>query len=74
MEPRILRGDEADKLIIQLLKDAGKPLTSREIQTETEKRLVRCPDTTVVYLNRLRINGVIKGEMNKEKRAWLWWI
>jgi hypothetical protein len=74
MEPRILRGDEADKLIIQLLKDAGKPLTSREIQTETEKRLVRWVDTTVVYLNRLRINGVIKGEMNKEKRAWLWWI
>ncbi|MCX6642724.1 MAG: hypothetical protein NTV15_04985 [Candidatus Bathyarchaeota archaeon] len=74
MEPRILRGDEADKLIIQLLKDAGKPLTSREVQAETEKRLVRCPDTTVVYLNRLRINGVIKGEMNKEKRAWLWWI
>ena len=74
MEPRILRGDEADKLIIQLLKNAGKPLTSREVQAETEKRLVRCPDTTVVYLNRLRINGVIKGEMNKEKRAWLWWI
>jgi hypothetical protein len=74
MEPRVLRGDEADKLIIQLLKDAGKPLTSREVQAETEKRLVRCPDTTVVYLNRLRINGVIKGEMNKEKRAWLWWI
>jgi hypothetical protein len=74
MEPRILRGDEADKLIIQLLKDAGKPLTSREVQAETEKRLVRCPDTTVVYLNKLRINGTIKGEMNKEKRAWLWWI
>lgn len=74
MEPRVLRGDEADKLIIQLLKDAGKPLTSREVQAETEKRLVRCPDTTVVYLNRLRINGIIKGEMNKEKRAWLWWI
>ena len=74
MEPRVLRGDEADKLIIQLLKDAVKPLTSREVQAETEKRLVRCPDTTVVYLNRLRINGVIKGEMNKEKRAWLWWI
>ena len=74
MEPRILRGDEADKLIIQLLKDAGKPLTSREVQAETEKRLVRCPDTTVVYLNKLRINGTIKGEMNKEKRAWIWWI
>ncbi len=74
MEPRILKGDEADKLIIQLLKDEGKPLTSREVQAETEKRLVRCPDTTVVYLNKLRINGIIKGEMNKEKRAWIWWI
>ena len=74
MEPRVLRGDEADTLIIQLLKDAGKPLTSREVQVETEKRLVRCPDTTIVFLNKLRINGVIHGRMNKEKRAWVWWI
>jgi len=30
MEPRELRGEEADQLIIQLLRDAGRPLTTRE--------------------------------------------
>jgi len=61
-------------LIIQLLKEANRPLTTREVQAETEKRLVRCPDATVVFLNNLRIKGLIKGEMSKEKRGWIWWV
>jgi len=74
MEPRVLKEGEADELIIQILKNTRQHLTTREIQAETEKRLVRCPDSTVVFLNNLRIKGIIKGEMNKEKRAWVWWI
>lgn len=61
-------------MIIQLLKEANRPLTTREVQAETEKRLVRCPDATVVFLNNLRIKGLIKGEMSKEKRGWIWWV
>jgi len=74
MEPRELRGEEADKLLIQLLRDAGRPLTTREVQAETEKRLVRCPDSTVVFLNKLRIRGAIKGERSSEKKGWVWWV
>lgn len=74
MEPRELRGEEADQLIIQLLRDAGRPLTTREVQAETEKRLVRCPDSTVVFLNKLRIRGEIKGERSSEKKGWVWWV
>ena len=74
MEPKELRGEEADQLIIQLLRDAGRPLTTREVQAETEKRLVRCPDSTVVFLNKLRIRGEIKGERSSEKKGWVWWI
>jgi hypothetical protein len=74
MERRILKGEEADQLIIQLLKDANRPLTTREVQAETEKRLVRCPDSTVVFLNNLRIKGLVKGEMSKERRGWIWWV
>ncbi|MBN1682269.1 hypothetical protein JW865_01800 [Candidatus Bathyarchaeota archaeon] len=74
MEPKILKGSEADQLIIKILKEAGQPLTTREIQTETEKKMVRCPDSTVVFLNKLRVKGTIKGEMSKEKKAWIWWI
>lgn len=74
MEPKLLKAEEADQLILKLLKEAVKPLTTREIQTETEKRLVRCPDSTVVFLNKLRLKGVIHGEMSKERHGWIWWI
>ena len=69
-----MEGDEAVDLIVQVLEEAGKPLTTREVQRETEKRLVRCPDSTAVFLNRLRIKGVIMGERSRERRGWIWWV
>lgn len=74
MDYRRLNGNEATNLILHVLKEAGIPLSTREIQQQAEKKLVRCPDTTIVFLNRLRLKGVIKGERNKEKRGWVWWI
>jgi repressor of nif and glnA expression len=74
MEPRNLEGDKASQMIIMILKEASKPLTTREVQAETQKRLVRCPDSTIVFLNRLRQRGIIHGERNKEARGWIWWV
>jgi hypothetical protein len=53
MEKRRLKGEEADELI-QLLREAGRPLTTREVQEENQKKLVQCPDSAVVFLNNLR--------------------
>ena len=69
-----LKGNEAGDLILPVLVEAGKPLTTREVQAETEKRLVRCPDSTVVFLNRLRIKGLINGERSRERKGWIWWL
>jgi len=68
--------DEVDpaEFIISFLRRAGRPLTTREIQEAIQKALVRCPDSTVVFLNRLRLKGLIEGELSKEKRSWVWWI
>ena len=74
MSLRRLEGDDAANLIVQVLREAGRPLTTREVQSETRKRLVRCPDSTAVFLNRLRTRGVIKGERSKERRGWIWWV
>ncbi len=71
---RRLEEQEATDLVLQVLKEAGRPLTTREVQAEAEKKLVRCPDSTVVFLNRLRMKGVIKGERSKERRGWVWWV
>jgi hypothetical protein len=74
MDYKELSGEEGGALIIKILKEAQRPLSTREIQQETQKRLVRCPDSTIVFLNRLRLKGVINGERRKEMRGWVWWI
>ena len=74
MALRKLAGNEAVDLILQVLEEAGKPLTTREVQAETEKRQVRCPDSTVIFLNRLRIKGLINGERSRERKGWIWWV
>jgi hypothetical protein len=74
MENRRLKGKEAVELIIQLLREAGRPLTTREVQEENQKKLVRCQDSTIVFLNNLRLRGLIQGEMPKKRRGWIWWV
>ncbi len=74
MEPRELKGEEASKTIIDILRRAGRPLSTREVQAETQKLLVRCPDSTIVFLNRLRQSGAIHGERSREARGWVWWV
>ena len=65
---------EAVKLVISILKEAGKPLTTREIEEKTRKRMSSCPDKTPVFLNRLRLKGIIEGQLSAERRGWIWWI
>ena len=74
MERRSLSEEEAIKLILSILKAAEKTLTTREIEEQTQKRLVQCPDKTPVFLNRLRLKGIVKGELSPERRGWIWWI
>jgi len=74
MEKRSLSEEEAIEFILSILKAAGKPLTTREIEEEAQKRLVQCPDKTPVFLNRLRLKGIVKGELSPERRGWIWWI
>jgi len=71
---RSLTEDEAIELVLSILKAAGKPLTTKEIEEETRKRLVQCPDKTPIFLNRLRLKGAIKGQLSPERRGWIWWV
>lgn len=74
MSSRDQGGVDAAEFIVSLLKEAGRPLTTREVQEAAEKALVQCPDSTVLFLNRLRLRGIIKGELSREKRGWVWWV
>ena len=74
MSERKLSEDEAVQLILTILKTAGKPMTTKEVEEETRKKLVQCPDKTPVFLNRLRLKGLIEGRLSTEHRAWIWWV
>ena len=66
--------DDSDFIITSILKEAGGPLTTRELQNEVRKVRSFCPSSSVVGLNLLRIAGAIKGKGSEEKKGWIWWI
>jgi len=66
--------DEAVQAILSILREAAEPVTTREVGEAMQKRQLRCPDTTIVFLNRLRKRELIHGERSKERRGWIWWI
>jgi len=74
MSLKKLSEKEAVELVLSILKEEGKPLTTREIEEKTRKRMASCPDKTPVFLNRLRIKGIIDGQLSTERRGWIWWI
>jgi hypothetical protein len=74
MEPRQPEGDEAVDAILGILRRAGEAMTTREVGEEMRKLQLRCPDSTIVFLNKLRRNGVIHGQRSKERRGWIWWV
>ena len=71
---RKLGEKEATEIILNILKKTEKPLTTREIEDATKKLLVSCPDSTPVFLNRLRIQEIIQGQLSRERKAWVWWV
>ena len=74
MAPDRFVDDEAVQAILSILGKAGEPITTRTVGEEMQKLQLRCPDTTIVFLNRLRKRGLINGERSKEKRGWVWWV
>jgi hypothetical protein len=65
---------EGPDLIKAILKEAGGPLTTRELQDEVRKVIPKCLASSVVGLNVLRIAGAIKGKRSEENKGWIWWI
>lgn len=65
--------DEAVKVVVELLENEG-PMTTLQIEQRIMKRGEDCPDTVVLFLSKLRVKRVIKGEVSEKHRGWLWWV
>jgi repressor of nif and glnA expression len=70
----VLEESEAEKMILSLLLDAKKPLTTREIEETVQGKGKQCPDSAVRFLSKMRYKDMIKGELSVEHKGWIWWI
>jgi predicted transcriptional regulator len=66
--------NEAVQAILKILRKAGTQITTREVGEEMQKLQLRCPDSTIVFLNRLRQRELVQGKRSKKHRGWVWWI
>lgn len=75
MEPgprRVMSPEEAEAFVLGFLDD-GRKHTTTEVDVASASSGRRCPDATVRFLAKLRLQGKIHGELSMEHRTWLWW-
>ncbi len=58
--------------IKSILREANRPLTTKELQQEVHKRVDFCLFDGVVALNLMRISRAIQGM--RTESGWIWWI
>lgn len=59
-------------LIVSILREAKKALTTKELQLEVQKVNPHCVSSNVIVLNLMRIGGTIKGK--RVENSWTWWV
>ena len=70
---QFLTEDEAEAYLLELLRKHGK-MTTRMVDETIQDHELQCPDGSLKHLNRLRIKGLIKGEVSREHHGWVWWV
>jgi hypothetical protein len=68
------KNEDSNLPVVNILKAADGPLTTRELQAEVRKTISFCPSASVIGLNLLRIAGTIKGKRLPDRKGWIWWI
>ncbi len=59
-------------LIVSILTEAKRPLTTKELSVEVHKQVPHCVSDNVIVLNMMRIRGMIKGK--HIEGSWTWWV
>jgi len=74
--PKMSQMSESKKvgpaLIVSILREAKRPLTTKELSLEVHKRVSRCVSDNIVVLNLMRMSGTIKGK--RTENSWVWWV
>jgi repressor of nif and glnA expression len=72
--PGVLKEQDAEEMILSILRRAKAPITTREIEEGVQTRGKQCPDSAVRFLNKMRYKNLIKGELSMEHKGWIWWV
>lgn len=67
-----MTAQEAERFVLALLSQGNK-LTTKQVDEASRQQGKRCPDATVRFLAKLRLQGKIMGELSMAHRTWLWW-
>lgn len=70
-ETRLMNDAEAEEFVIRLLQTHG-PMTTMDIETSAAREERRCPDQTVLFLTKMKLKGLLTGEVSIERRGWVW--
>ena len=67
--------DNISGIILKIIKQAGEPLETKEIQKKVEDSIKNVTRTKIFYrLTNLRGEGLIKGKfVGPGKGVWIWW-
>ena len=68
--------DNISEVILNIIKSAGEPLETKEIQELVEEKIKGVTRTKLFYrLTNLRGEGLVKGKfVGPGKGVWIWWI
>ena len=68
--------DPISEATLDIIKQAGEPLETKEIQEKLEHSIPNVTRTKIFYrLTNLRGDGLIKGKfVGPGKGVWIWWI
>ncbi len=67
-----MTAQEAERFVLSLLAD-GRKHTTAQVDAASKREGKRCPDATVRFLAKLRLQGKVEGELSMAHRTWLWW-
>ena len=63
---------QSERIILSILSEETRDMTTDEVRASAVKRLIQCPDSTIAFLNRLRIKKKVKGAFSKDRKGWVW--
>lgn len=73
MARRVMSYEEAKRFVLATLAD-GRRRTTQDVDAASSRANKRCPDSTAKFLARLRLEGLVHGELDYRTGTWRWWV